>query len=321
MLIKIPLGWHLPEREATPPSTYFDRRALLKGATAWALAVGGVRATLAEAPASQQQPEEGRVEGPYPAPRNPAYALDRPLTDAAVAARFNVFDEFSVDHEEVWRLAEGFATDPWTIQVGGLVEKPLKMDIEELIRAMPLEERLYRHRCVETWAMAVPWTGFPFARFLEHVKPLAKARYVRMISFSDPTSAPGWYATRRVFPYYEALSLDEARNELTLLATGIYGAPLPPQHGAPLRLVTPWKWGLKSIKSIVAFQFTQERPDTFWNVLSPAYYSFASNVDPDGFPGPWSQREETMLGTSERRPTVVFNGYGEQVAHLYGGSR
>jgi sulfoxide reductase catalytic subunit YedY len=161
--------------------------------------------------------------------------------------------------------------------------------------------------------MAVPWTGFPFRKLVEFAQPSSKARYVRMVSFARPEQAPGWYAGKRVFPYYEALSLEEATNELAFLATGIYGHSLPPQHGAPLRLVVPWKYGLKGIKSIVAFQFTQERPGTFWNELSPGNYSFESNVDPTS-PG---QAEEEMLGTGDTRPTLPYNGYGEFVAHLY----
>jgi sulfoxide reductase catalytic subunit YedY len=177
---------------------------------------------------------------------------------------------------------------------------------------MELEERLYRFRCVEAWAMAVPWTGFPFRKFIDFCRPMTKARFVRMVSFAD-TSAPGWYGGRRVFPYYEALSLAEASHELALLATGIYGHPLPNQHGAPLRLIVPWKYGLKGIKSIVAFQFTKERPGTFWNELSPDHYSFASNVDPTEA----GQGTEELIDTGEKRRTVAYNGYGEYVAALY----
>ena len=316
MLVKIPSPWATPERLATPESVYSDRRRFLVGGTA-TLALAGL-GTGSGLRAEDESAEKATVQapGPYHARRNEAYALDRPLTEEKVAARFNVFDEFSVDHEQVWRLVEGFSTAPWKIHVGGLVEKPTSFDLEDLVRAMGLEERLYRHRCVEAWAMAVPWTGFPFSQFLDWVKPLSKAKYIRMISVTMP-EAPGWYATRRVFPYYEALSLEEARNELAFLATGIYGHPLPAQHGAPLRLVVPWKWGLKSIKSIVAFQLTLERPDTFWNVLSPGYYTFEGNVHPKNFRGPWSQETETMLGTGEVRPTLPYNGYADQVAALY----
>jgi sulfoxide reductase catalytic subunit YedY len=314
MLVRSVPGWFLRESEATPERVYFDRRDFIaKLAAAGVVAsIGGRLGAEEKAPAATPAPKSGL----YPATRNDAFKLDRPLTEEAVAARFNVFDEFSTDHSQVWKVAKDFVTSPWKVHIGGAVQQAITIDVEELSKTLGLEERLYRHRCVEAWAMAVPWTGFPFRKLVELAKPTAKAKFVRMLSFSCP-QGPGWYATKRVFPYYEALSLEEATCDLTLLATGIYGHPLPPQHGAPLRLVTPWKWGLKSIKSIVAFEFTPERPGTFWNELSPAYYSFHSNVDPDNFPGPWSQKEETMLGTEEVRKTVKYNGYGEWVAKLY----
>ena len=301
MLIRIPKTWELPEALATPESVYLDRRSLLR---AGGVVAGGVALAAAGAPPratgggedskTSGDPEpSGTNAALYPAKRNPSYSLDRPLTEESLAARFNVFDEMSVDHQEVWKLAGSLVTDPWTIHVGGLVERPLKLDLDSLVRTLGLEERLYRHRCVEAWAMAVPWTGIPLKRFIEHVKPIDKARYLRMVSVARPEQSPGWYATRRVFPYYEALSMAEATNELAFLATGIYGHALPPQHGAPIRLVVPWKWGLKSIKSIVAFEFLRERPGTLWNDLSPDYYTFECNVDPVDFPGPWSQAEET----------------------------
>lgn len=317
MLIRLRRPWEIPERLATSLDTYLNRRRLLQGAGLALLGAG-----QAPDPRAEQAPAAagGRAnQGVVPVARNPGYTLDRPLTDESVASRFNVFDEFSVDHSAVWQRVGSFEISPWKIHVGGLVEKPLTLDVDEIRRRFSLEERLYRHRCVEAWAMAVPWTGLPFQRFIDHVRPLATARFVRMVSFARPEQAPGWYASRRVFPYYEGLSLAEATNELAFLATGIYGHPLPAQHGAPIRLVVPWKWGLKSIKSIVAFQFTQERPGTFWNDLSPGYYNFECNVDPTNFPGPWSQREEKMLGTGDIRPTLPYNGYAEQVRHLYGG--
>jgi sulfoxide reductase catalytic subunit YedY len=308
--VRVPRGWEIPEREATPESGFASRRRFLSiGAAAAAAALVRRPALADDASPSAAPAPAGAL---YPAPRNSKYAVDRPLTPAKFSSRHNVFDEFSLERDQVWKLAERFVTRPWRIHIGGLVEKPITIDAEDLIRRMPLEERLYRFRCVEAWAMTVPWTGFPFRKFIDFCRPMAKARYVRMVSFADP-SAPGWYAGRRVFPYYEALSLAEASHELTLLATGIYGHPLPPQHGAPLRLIVPWKYGLKGIKSIVAFQFTKERPGTFWNELSPDHYSFESNVDPreEG------QETEELIDTGEKRKTVAFNGYGEYVAKLY----
>jgi methionine sulfoxide reductase catalytic subunit len=307
MLVKIPPSWRIAAAEETPPRIHHgrpqSRRALLRG-----IAVGGLGAAL---PAPPPPPPPG-----YPAPRNPAYTLDRPLTAESLASRHNIFDELSSDRKDVWRVAQGLRTRPWTVHIGGLVPKALTLDVDELTRRFGLEERLYRFRCVEAWSMAVPWTGFPFRKLVDLAQPLAKARYVRMVSFSRPEEAPGWYASRRVFPYYEGLSLAEATHELTLLATGIYGHPLPGQHGAPLRLVVPWKYGLKGIKSIVAFQFTQERPSTFWNDLSPASYTFESNVEPQ-VARPWPQHEEEVLGTGEKRPTLLYNGYVDLVAPLY----
>jgi sulfoxide reductase catalytic subunit YedY len=186
----------------------------------------------------------------------------------------------------------------------------------DLARRLGLEERLYRFRCVETWAMAVPWTGFPLAKLVELAEPLAKARYLRFVSAARPEEMPGWYATRRVFPYYEALTLAEAVHPLAFVATGIYGHPLPPQHGAPLRLVLPWKYGFKGAKSIVALQFTAERPGTFWSDLAPDKYDFFANVDPS-VARPWPQSHESLLGSEERRPTLPFNGYADLVASLY----
>ena len=307
--LRLPRGWEIRERDATPEPAFASRRRFLSiGAAAAAAALLPERAFGAAGVAAPAAPGT-----PAPAaPRNPRYTLQQPVTPEAISSRHNVFDEFTLERDGVWKLAERFVTHPWRIHVGGLVEKPITIDAEDLIRRMELEERLYRFRCVEAWAMAVPWTGFPFRKFIDFCRPMDKARYVRMVSFSDP-SAPGWYGGRRVFPYYEALSLAEASNELTLLATGIYGHPLPPQHGAPLRLIVPWKYGLKGIKSIVAFQFTKERPGTFWNELSPDHYSFASNVDPRE-PG---QETEELIDTGEKRKTLPFNGYGEFVANLY----
>lgn len=321
MWIRIPAPWQMAESTATPEGVFLERRRFLRG-----LGVAGATGLLARlTPAfADAQPGAATTASPpvaaapagYPAARNPAYELDRDLTVEEVAARHNVFDEMTGPRNEVWKVAQGLTLRPWAIHIGGAVEKPLTLDVEELVRRLGLEERLYRHRCVETWAMAVPWTGFPLRKLVELAKPLAKAKYLRMVSFARPSEAPGWYASRRVFPYYEALSLPEATHDLAFLATGIYGHPLPPQHGAPLRLVVPWKYGLKSLKSIVAFQLTENRPGTFWNDLSPGNYSWESNVDPTST-HPWSQAEETMLGTDEVKKTLPFNGYAALVAPLY----
>lgn len=333
MLVKIPPSWSLPEREATPERAFLDRRRLFRGLAGVAGLAGlteagvpGAFASPASAAGAGTPPQQAKKrsrsrprlhQGPaadlYPARRNERYAIDGPLTPEAVSSRHNVFDEFALERDRVWKSVSKFTTDPWRIHVGGAVEKQLQLDVDGLIRKIGVEERLYRFRCVEAWAMAVPWTGFPFRKLLELVQPLAAAKYVRMVTAARPDEMPNWYGSRRVFPYYEALSLEEANHELAFIATGIYGHPLPPQHGAPLRLIVPWKYGLKGIKSIVAFELTRERPGTFWNELAPHHYSFLSNVDPTS-PG---QEDETLIDTGEIRKTKPYNGYGELVAPLY----
>jgi sulfoxide reductase catalytic subunit YedY len=253
----------------------------------------------------------------YPAPRNPDFAeADRPLTDPADAARYCNFYEFS-GTKSVWRYVDAFKPYPWTLEVAGLVSKPRTWDIDDLVRAFPLEERVYRHRCVEAWAMVVPWVGFPLAKLLAAAEPQAGAKYVRFVSFDRPDEASQMAIRRFPWPYNEGLTLAEATHPLTLLVTGMYGKPLLKQHGAPIRLVVPWKYGFKSSKSIVRIEVTDRQPATFWNTLIPHEYDFWANVNPE-IPHPrWSQASERMLGTGERRPTLLYNGYAEQVAGLY----
>ena len=217
----------------------------------------------------------------------------------------------------MYRKTARWRTSPWQIEIGGLVEKKLVFEVADLIRAMPLEERLYRFRCVEAWAMAVPWTGFPLRELIKLAKPLSAAKHVRFVSFLNEDVAPNQNPNRGPWPYTEGLTIVEAMNELTLLVTGIYGRPLPKQHGAPLRLVVPWKYGFKSIKSIVRIDFTAEQPRTFWNSNRPREYDFTANVDPDVAHPRWSQASEKMIDTGERRATLPYNGYGEWVAGLY----
>ncbi len=304
------------EREATPEGVYLRRRELVRAmgiGAAGALALGP--ASLAAQDRAAVAPD---VRARFPGRPSPRYALDRPLTDRAIAARYNNYYEFTTDKERVAALAARFEARPWTVEVRGHCRRPGVFDVDRLIRELPMEERLYRFRCVEAWAMAVPWSGFPLSALLARVEPTSQARFVRFVSFTRPEQAPGqrtqtWYP----WPYFEALRMDEAMNELTLLAVGIYGAPLPNQHGAPIRLVTPWKYGYKSPKGIVKIELLEEQPETFWHQLQPAEYSFLSNVNP-AVPHPrWSQATERMLGTDERRPTLLYNGYAAQVASLY----
>jgi sulfoxide reductase catalytic subunit YedY len=253
----------------------------------------------------------------YPAKLHHNFAvIDRDLTREAEAARYCNFYEFSIT-KEVWRYIKPFQPHPWTIEVGGLVHRPRTFGFEELLRMFPLEERIYRHRCVEAWAMAVPWTGFPLASLVKAVEPMMSAKYVRFESFDRPEQASRMQNRNQPWPYTEGLTIVEATNELAFLATGIYGHALPKQHGSPIRLVVPWKYGFKSAKSLVKIEFTETRPATFWNTVQPQEYDFEANVNPD-VPHPrWSQRSERMLGSGERRETQIYNGYGEWVAGLY----
>lgn len=318
MLAKRTRPWDLPASATTPERHLQERRALLR-----AMGFGALGATLsggsalAQAATSSTPPQTAIPAAPYPARRHSKFVLDRELTGEALAAHHNIFDEYASTKEGVAAAAAGLRTSPWKIHVGGVVKEQRTFEVAELVQRLGLEERLYRHRCVEAWAMAVPWTGFPLARLLALCDRLdGRGKFVRFVSAARPDEMPGWYASRRVFPYYEALTFEEATHELAFVATGIYGHPLPPQHGAPIRLVLPWKYGFKSAKSIVAIQFTDERPSTFWNTLSPNKYSWTANVDP-AETIPWSQSHETMLGSEEKRPTLPFNGYGESVAKLY----
>ena len=308
-------GWEIPDRFATPEHLAFSRRTVLTGAAS----------TLALAPYAanaQRLTDVANLPDPsadlYPAKRNEKYALDRPITDEKVNGSYNNFYEFGTS-KNVTTAAQALTTRPWTVKIEGMVEKPMEVGIDDLIRKLTLEERTYRHRCVEAWGMAIAWTGFPFAKLVEFARPLGSAQYVRMETFLDKKMAPGqrqpWYP----WPYVEGVTMAEATNELAFLVTGAYGHPLARQHGAPLRLALPWKYGFKSIKSIVSFNFTDKRPRGMWEALQPSEYGFWANVNPQ-VPHPrWSQASEEIIGTGERRPTLLFNGYGEFVADLYKG--
>ncbi len=307
MLLQIPRGWEIPERFATPEDAFLSRRRFLLavGMVAAGAAAGKARASVAEAP--------------DPAKRNPAYVLDRPITTEMVATRYNNFREFADQKEAVWERVAQFQTKPWTLRVGGLVANAQTFDLDQLIRRMPLEERLYRHRCIEGWSMAVPWTGFPFQALLDLAQPLAAARYVLMTSFFRPDEAPGQRVNGRYqWPMRAAITVAEASNELAFLVTGMYGHDLPKPSGAPLRLAVPWKYGFKSIKSIVSIEFTAEQPGNLWSEAGSAHHDFFANVNPLDSGPRWSQARERVIGTWETRPTLPYNGYGDYVAHLYG---
>ncbi len=253
----------------------------------------------------------------YPYARNPKYSPEWRLTDEKTAAKYNNFYEFTTVKAAVHRMVDKFVIDPWPIEITGLVEKPMKLDVAELISQITLEERVYRFRCVEAWSMIVPWTGFPLSALLKKVQPKAAAKFVRFQSFFKPDQAPGFAETSYPWPYTEGLRLEEAMHPLTMLATGIYGKPLPKQHGAPIRVVVPWKYGYKSIKSIVKIELVDQQPSTLWETLAPKEYPFESNVNPT-VPHPrWSQATERLIDTGGRANTLPFNGYATEVASLY----
>ena len=309
MLIKRKRGWEIPEHLVTPESLFLNRRALIGGAAGLAAGslLGGRTALAAAGDPSL-----------YPAPQNPAYTLDRPVTSERFSGDYNNFYEFGTS-KTVLPAANALKTQPWILKIDGLVEKPFEIGVDDLIRKVGLEERLYRHRCVEAWSMAVPWTGFPLAKLVALAKPTSGAKYIRFETFMDKAMAPGQRAFYYPWPYTEGLTLAEAGNDLAFVVTGVYGKPLPNQFGAPIRIAVPWKYGFKSAKSIVKVSFTADRPKTFWEGLQASEYGFWANVNP-AVPHPrWSQATERVLGTDQRVPTLIYNGYGEQVAGLYKG--
>lgn len=318
-LIKILPDWVLPESQTTSESVYLNRRRFLKNAGLSSLSMMGFLAgcqTIEEKKAIVKPQISDESLKPILVSRNLAFTLDRPLTDEYVAATYNNFDEFSGD-KDVWQYVTKFQPHPWTVEVSGLVAKPQKFAIEDLIAKMPIEERLYRHRCVEAWAMAVPWTGFPLKKLIELVEPKANATHIKFTTFLRPQEARRQILQSEPWPYREGLTIQEAMNELTFMAVGIYGHELPKQHGAPIRLVTPWKYGYKSIKSIEKIEFTDHQPDSFWNMLVPREYDFVANVNPNIPHERWSQASEKMLGTGDRYATQIYNGYASYVTSLY----
>ncbi|WP_375594388.1 protein-methionine-sulfoxide reductase catalytic subunit MsrP [Algihabitans albus] len=334
MLIKRRRGWELPESAATPEPIYHGRRRFLRSAAAGSVLVGA-GGLLAACDEPAQADGSGLNEGPgalqmaqaasddpsaqlYPVPRNEAFVLDREITEERLAITYNNFYEFG-SSKNIWQRAQDLPIRPWTISLTGEVEQPQQLAIDDLLAKVDLEERLYRHRCVEAWAMAVPWAGFPMRQLVEIAKPLSSAKYVKMVTFMDPDVASGQRSSWYPWPYVEGLTIEEATNELAFMGTGLYGKPMPKQNGSPLRLVVPWKYGFKSIKSIVSFEFTRERPVSFWEEIQGNEYGFWANVNPE-VPHPrWSQATEELLGVDERVPTLLYNGYGEWVADLYEG--
>jgi sulfoxide reductase catalytic subunit YedY len=312
MHIRRKRGWEIPESRVTPESIYLNRRQLLAGGSAL---IGG--SLIGFGPAYAADDPSAKF---YPAAPNERYVAGREITPEKANLVYNNFYEFRLGSAgDSTADAAKLEIRPWEIKVDGLVEKEFTIGIDDLLAKMKLEERVYRHRCVETWAMVVPWTGFPMADFVALAKPLGSAKYVRMETFMKPEVAQGQRAFQYPWPYIEGLTMAEATNELTLLVTGAYGKPVANQMGAPIRLHTPWKYGFKSVKSIVRFTFTEERPVGFWQSAQGYEYGFWANVNPDVSHPRWSQRGERLLSTNERVLTQLFNGYGEFVADMYKG--
>jgi sulfoxide reductase catalytic subunit YedY len=314
--------------DITPEHIYLSRRQFMK---AGALAMGAV--TLAACGVSNQEVEpetSSTAKGGNPSisagtedvPTQVASYADE-LGDSANSfediTHFNNFYEFTMDKEKVAKEAENFITRPWTVEVGGMVNKPKVYGIEDIFGKYQAQERIYRLRCVEGWSLVIPWLGFPLKTLLDEVEPTADARYVRFETLYDPDQMAGQNSRWYQWPYIEGLRLDEAMNDLTILSTGLYGKELLPQNGAPLRLVVPWKYGFKSIKSIVKIDLVDEMPRSLWMAAAPHEYGFYANVNPEVDHPRWSQSSERRIGEFGRRPTLMFNGYEDEVAYLYDG--
>lgn len=300
--------------EITPEALFRSRRRFLQGALSLSAGIA-----LAACLPGTQNPAPDDVTSLTPQATGSADERGDALTPFDAVTHYNNYYEFSADKQAVARLARDFQVRPWVVEIGGLVHKPHTIGIEDLLRAFPLEERIYRLRCVEGWSMVIPWLGFPLRWLLERAEPMGSARFVRFVALYDPEQMPGQKNPLFPWPYTEGLRLDEALHDLTILAVGLYGQMLLPQNGAPLRLVVPWKYGFKSIKAIVRIELTEEQPATLWSTVAPQEYGFYANVNPE-VPHPrWSQATERRIGENERRPTLPFNGYAEQVASLYQG--
>jgi methionine sulfoxide reductase catalytic subunit len=297
--------------EITPYSQYISRRDFLKAAGI----VTGSALLAACAPSATGTPEGE----PANLPSGKKDELGDPANSLQDITNYNNFYEFSVDKEAVNPLSKDFVTKPWTVEVYGLVKNKKTYGIEDLLKKFPQEERIYRLRCVEAWSMVIPWNGFPLASLLKEVEPTSNAKYVRFETVLRPDQMPGQTSPFYPWPYQEGLRLDEAMNDLTILATGLYGQPMPNPDGAPIRLVVPWKYGFKSIKSIVKIELVAEQPTTLWSSVGPNEYGFYSNVNPNRPHPRWSQASERRIGELGRRQTLMFNGYGDQVASLYQG--
>ena len=318
MLIRKPNaldGSNIPSSEITPREKWLSRRGFLSGAASLGAAALGAGA-LSEfvSPSLTERAASKLTTVP-----SPISTHGEELTSLQDITHYNNFYEFSTDKYGVAPRAKHFITRPWTVEVGGLAHKPRTFDLDDLARLAPPEERVYRHRCVEGWSMVIPWIGFPLSRLLDQVQPMGSARFVAFETLADPKQMPNIDTRILDWPYVEGLRLDEAMHPLSILALGLYGETLLPQNGAPLRLVVPWKYGFKGIKSIIRIRLLEAMPPTSWNLASPNEYGFYSNVNPHVDHPRWSQATEQRIGVPGRRETLMFNGYADQVAGLYSG--
>lgn len=315
----------IPDSEITPPSVYFNRRSFMRAGAVAASVIASGSAYRWFNPAKVAVATAAPLSGLQPTTESDSELLARgwrvneDKTPETSILSYNNFYEFTTEKEGVAAAAKDFNTDGWQLVVDGLVDKPITFTIDDLHAISPPQERVYRMRCVEAWSMVIPWAGVPLAHLLEAVEPMSNAKYVAFETLLDPKRMPGQSTAVLEWPYVEGLRLDEAMNPLTLLATGLYGKMLPPQDGAPVRLVTPWKYGFKGIKSIVKITLTADQPMTSWNRYSSREYGFYANVNPNVDHPRWSQATEQRIGESGRRKTLMFNGYEEQVAGLYEG--
>ena len=308
--------------KVTDKQLYLNRRLFMRGAVLAGTATASTLLYRSLNPPPTERVEGEKLVGVGKSPKEEAlkegYAVTDTLTPLEAITNYNNFYEFDTSKSGVAYAAKDFVTRPWAVSVEGLVNKPRVFDLDELLK-FPLEERIYRLRCVEGWSMVIPWIGFPLQKLLEKVEPTSMARYVAFQTLLDPQRMPNQRTGILDWPYVEGLRLDEAMHPLTIMATGMYGEALPPQDGAPIRLVVPWKYGFKSIKSVVKITLTADEPPTTWNLQAPDEYGFYSNVNPNVSHPRWSQATERRIGEYGRRDTLLFNGYGEQVAHLYQG--
>jgi sulfoxide reductase catalytic subunit YedY len=324
-------GWHVPERLVTPEMVYRNRRHFLKqmGFSGAGLMMGLFAGCSEQSAVSEEAKKAAVPPGTntavaasakgYPYPRNPEFnPANWRISSEEWATSYNNFYEFSTTKTRVQHLTGKFVISPWTVEIGGLVDKPMKLSVDEIASTFQLEERVYRFRCVEAWSMVVPWTGFPLSKLIQKVVAKPEAKFIKFTSFMRPDQAPGFTELSTYpWPYTEGLRMDEAMNPLAFVVTGLYGKPLPKQNGAPIRMVVPWKYGYKGAKSIVKIELVDYQPKTLWETLAADEYPFESNVNPK-VPHPrWSQATERLVDTGNRANTQLYNGYGDYVAKLY----